>query len=445
MVETVSPGSTTGTKVLYYGYQDHLGSLTALVRERVNGNGNGSISKIVADYRSYDAWGRLRENDDWTLPRTDALQITDRGYTGHEHLTDFGIINMNGRVYDPLTAQFFSPDPYIQAPDSWLNYNRYAYCLNNPLIYTDPSGESISLGLLLLYGGGMSLLSQVFSGGINSIEGGCFAFGIGAMSSIIGSFFMVNGLPGILRSGLNGFVSGFSSGMFSDFFCSLANGKSVKKSIWDGLLTGLYGGIITGINQGIEGASIARRQHANIWSGKGFTFDSEYIGPIPEYIIVGEGMEYSTEYAKRFSNLNFDTDMIGNYELHADGTVPKEYTKSGDIVRSPEKKIVLATTVYNTLLKKSDVFLYKLAFTSPEQLYLTMGHEYHHVFYNSLDLVSSLKEKHSQIYIWEYRQSQRWKFSGCNGNMYRTPVPDNVTQKSRFYLYDVISSRPFLP
>ncbi len=46
----------------------------------------------------------------------------------------------NGRVYDPLMAQFLSPDPYIQAPGSWMNYNRYAYCLNNPLMYTDPSG-----------------------------------------------------------------------------------------------------------------------------------------------------------------------------------------------------------------------------------------------------------------------------------------------------------------
>jgi len=50
---------------------------------------------------------------------------------------------MNGRVYDPLTAQFFSPDPYVQAPGNWLNYNRYSYCLNNPLIYTDPDGEIV--------------------------------------------------------------------------------------------------------------------------------------------------------------------------------------------------------------------------------------------------------------------------------------------------------------
>jgi RHS repeat-associated protein len=52
----------------------------------------------------------------------------------------FGIINMNGRVYDPLTAMFFSPDPFVQAPGNWLNYNRYGYCMNNPTGYIDPSG-----------------------------------------------------------------------------------------------------------------------------------------------------------------------------------------------------------------------------------------------------------------------------------------------------------------
>jgi len=59
----------------------------------------------------------------------------------HEHLDAFGIINMNGRVYDPLTAMFFSPDPFVQAPGNWLNYNRYSYVLNNPFKYTDPSGN----------------------------------------------------------------------------------------------------------------------------------------------------------------------------------------------------------------------------------------------------------------------------------------------------------------
>ncbi len=64
-----------------------------------------------------------------------------RGFTGHEHLMWFGLINMNARLYDPLLGRFLSPDPYVQAPDFTQNFNRYSYALNNPLKYTDISGE----------------------------------------------------------------------------------------------------------------------------------------------------------------------------------------------------------------------------------------------------------------------------------------------------------------
>ena len=62
--------------------------------------------------------------------------ITSRGFTGHEHLDEVGLINMNGRVYDPAIGLFLSPDNDIQEPDFTQNYNRYAYCVNNPLMYT---------------------------------------------------------------------------------------------------------------------------------------------------------------------------------------------------------------------------------------------------------------------------------------------------------------------
>jgi len=66
-----------------------------------------------------------------------------RGFTGHQHLDVFNLINMNGRVYDPVVQQFLSPDPYVQMPDNPLNYNRYSYALNNPLHWTDPTGEMV--------------------------------------------------------------------------------------------------------------------------------------------------------------------------------------------------------------------------------------------------------------------------------------------------------------
>jgi len=57
-------------------------------------------------------------------------------------LDEFGLINMNGRCYDPVVGRFLSPDIVVQNPNNTQCYNRYSYCINNPLKYSDPSGWS---------------------------------------------------------------------------------------------------------------------------------------------------------------------------------------------------------------------------------------------------------------------------------------------------------------
>jgi RHS repeat-associated protein len=42
--------------------------------------------------------------------------LFDRGFTTHEHLDEFGLINMNGRLYDPKLSQFLSPDNLVPLP-----------------------------------------------------------------------------------------------------------------------------------------------------------------------------------------------------------------------------------------------------------------------------------------------------------------------------------------
>jgi RHS repeat-associated protein len=117
---------------LYFVDTDHLGSILSLLRN------NGTQA---AEY-SYDEWGRRRRPTNWTLyDSIPYIGFIDRGYTGHEHYDIFGLIDMNGRVYDPVIGRFLSPDPFIQAPDFTQSYNSYSYCFNNPLNYTDPSGN----------------------------------------------------------------------------------------------------------------------------------------------------------------------------------------------------------------------------------------------------------------------------------------------------------------
>jgi hypothetical protein len=47
---------------------------------------------------------------------------------------------MNGRVYDADLGRFISADPYVTLPHNGQGLNRYAYALNNPLAFIDPSG-----------------------------------------------------------------------------------------------------------------------------------------------------------------------------------------------------------------------------------------------------------------------------------------------------------------
>lgn len=121
----------SGTTTYYYLLRDHLGTITHVT----DASGN-----VVNEY-NFDAWGRRRNFTDWSYTvaaQTDILP--DRGFTGHEYLPWFKLYNMNGRLYDPIVGRFLEPDPVVQDASSTQNLNRYSYCLNNPLKYTDPSG-----------------------------------------------------------------------------------------------------------------------------------------------------------------------------------------------------------------------------------------------------------------------------------------------------------------
>lgn len=121
---TFSNGQTTNE----YWHKDHLGSVQAITNEQ------GQVTEVL----DYDPWGKRQKNT--ASPSTQAPYRFDRGFTGHEHLDLFSLVNMNGRVYDPILGRFISPDPFITEPFDLQHLNRYAYVSNCPLSYKDPSG-----------------------------------------------------------------------------------------------------------------------------------------------------------------------------------------------------------------------------------------------------------------------------------------------------------------
>lgn len=121
-------GSTWSTQ---YWHKDHLGSPMVITNE----------SATVVERLAYEPFGKRRNANGVTDANgTLTATSTRRGFTGHEHDDEVGLINMNGRVYDQAIGRFLSADPTLQATTYMQSYNRYAYMWNSPLNGTDPSG-----------------------------------------------------------------------------------------------------------------------------------------------------------------------------------------------------------------------------------------------------------------------------------------------------------------
>jgi RHS repeat-associated protein len=69
-------------------------------------------------------------------------QANERGFTCQREDNEVGLIYMGARYYDPMTGRFISPDTIVPDPANPQSLNRYAYCMNNPVAYVDPSGHA---------------------------------------------------------------------------------------------------------------------------------------------------------------------------------------------------------------------------------------------------------------------------------------------------------------
>ncbi|XYH97998.1 RHS repeat-associated core domain-containing protein [Sorangium sp. So ce1128] len=122
-------GGALGTTL--YLHRDNLGSIDVIT------DGSGGVH----ERRSYQAWGNRRQPTwDSAAPGSFGSSPVRQGFTGHEGDDELGLVNMRGRMYDPVIGRFLTPDPLVANPLSGQSFNPYSYVLNNPLAYVDPNG-----------------------------------------------------------------------------------------------------------------------------------------------------------------------------------------------------------------------------------------------------------------------------------------------------------------
>ncbi len=124
---------------------------------------------------------------------------------------------MNARLYDPAVGRFLAPDPYVQLIDFSQNYNRYSYCLNNPLRYTDETGEYLLIDDLIagLIGGTINLTINIVQGNVTSFGHGAALFESGFAGGVLTIYVGPVGgaaVTSFANSALNqGFTNGWSN------------------------------------------------------------------------------------------------------------------------------------------------------------------------------------------------------------------------------------------
>jgi RHS repeat-associated protein len=111
----------TGSTLRYVS-QDNLGSTSTM------STSTGTLDSSI----SYYPFGVVQSGSVNTVEQ----------FTG-QILDSTGLYYYNARYYDPTIGKFISPDTMVPQPFNSQDWNRYSYCLNNPLKYTDPTGHDM--------------------------------------------------------------------------------------------------------------------------------------------------------------------------------------------------------------------------------------------------------------------------------------------------------------
>ena len=117
------------------------------------------LTKRIRDNKSrshryeYDAYGNHKVYDSSGNENKNANfigNINPIRYRSYYYDVETGLYYLQTRYYDPEFGRFISPDSTKYLDPTTINgLNLYSYCLNNPVMYSDPSGHFVFSAFLL--------------------------------------------------------------------------------------------------------------------------------------------------------------------------------------------------------------------------------------------------------------------------------------------------------
>ena len=296
---------------------DHLGSTS------VAANTNGSL----LSRQGYLPWGELRFAEG-SLPGR--YQFT--GQASYE--AEFGLYYFKARWYDPHLGRFSQPDTNV--PDRYHpeGLDRYAYVVNNPILYTDSSGhcwgiasgirgvpgyaltcDHLDMALSIVQHPAASLKDKVLAGGYIVIEAGAhtaLAIGTAGLACAVAGPSCVVAVEGALGIG-----TGFS--LDGDPTNDALAAARTAESVFDKLMRYLLN------------PDHPRGSTMVTWYERALGFTQENIGDLAKQIVFDRKTAYVTEvtrFGTKYNQIISITgangkviDIVAAWIEHADGTI----------------------------------------------------------------------------------------------------------------------------
>ena len=286
---------------------------------------------------------------------------------------------MNARLYDPMLHRFLAPDNYVQDPYSTQNFNRYGYVLNNPLRYSDPSGE-IAWWIIPAIAGVINWATH----GAEFSWKGLGYFTVGFASGMAGNY-LGTAMAGTFSAGTTGFyfgaavgaAGGFGGGFVSGFGNALLGGQNFGKAFGTGLLYGTFGAVSGAVIGGIASGINAVKHGRDFWSGENLSRKTIALMRASGYA-PGDPVAPTDENllkAQKAWMPDAPMNHVKNFTVeHPSASALKYFSKAHDATA-----ITIPLSKNHILTGNSSVYFTKLAFSSAKRLFFTMSHEFIHV------------------------------------------------------------------
>ena len=205
-------------------------------------NANGAIA---AKY-TYDPWGKVTvQSPNGTANTSSAFigNINPLRYRGYYYDNDTGLYYLQSRYYDPAIGRFINADTYTTTDaDGLLSTNMFAYCENNPVMGSDPTGEWVHLAIGAAIGAAINVATSYVA---HSIAGESYSIRDAITDAAVGAASGALAASGVGKAGqtvLNGLIGGVSAAYTSYKETGKVSLREVGKSAFISAAAGWYGG-----------------------------------------------------------------------------------------------------------------------------------------------------------------------------------------------------------